>query len=89
MHGLRVSAVLWVNSATVEGIQIMPDSIETTIYAKPSLIENELIDIKTLLRTPKRVVRCEVARCCIDHKGPGEIADSDDSSVVWRSGNDI
>ena len=33
--------------------------------------------------------QCEVARCCIDHKEQGEIADSDDVGVVRRSGNDI
>jgi len=32
----------------------MPDSIETTIYAKLPLIENELSDLKTLRQTPKK-----------------------------------
>ena len=56
LHGFSSNQSMATDRTTVGGTQIMPDSIETAIYTKLSLIENELNDIKTLLQTPKRAV---------------------------------
>ena len=44
------------NSITGETIQTTYSGLETAMYTKLSLIENELHDAKTLLRTPKKIV---------------------------------
>ncbi|RLG30967.1 hypothetical protein DRO03_02725 [Methanosarcinales archaeon] len=41
---------------TGENIHVLPDTIRIARYTKLSLIENELHDTKTLLRTQRKIV---------------------------------
>ncbi|MEA1894336.1 MAG: hypothetical protein U9N36_03855 [Euryarchaeota archaeon] len=41
---------------TGENIQALPDTIGIAMYTKLSLVENELRDTKTVLRTQRKIV---------------------------------